>query len=124
MVSTSFMQEGLAVAVDDIIFNRKLKEEEEFKFIDDWCREQLDKMPQSLPEAMESFDTLPNQIIIPFTASFSKFILNNYGIKRYKQAYIGQKEIQNTEENIKVIEKTYNLTHKEFFDKWKDSLSK
>src|SRR3990167_11531375 len=44
MVSTSFMQEGLAIAVDDIVFSRKLLEDKEHKLIDDWCREQSNKL--------------------------------------------------------------------------------
>lgn len=122
MVSTSFMQEGLAIAVDDIVFNRKLKENGELKFIDDWCRQQLGQMPEGLNEAMEGFDTLPNQIIIPFAASFSKFLLNKYGIKKYKQVYIGQKETQTIEENIKIIEATHDLSAGDLLANWKESL--
>lgn len=123
MVSTSFMQEGLAIAVDDIIFNRELKENGELKFIDDWCRQQLDQIPKNLREAMEGFDILPNQIIIPFTASFSKFLLNKYGINKYKQVYIGQKETQTVEKNIKIIEEIYNLASRNILDNWEESLS-
>lgn len=122
MVSTCFMQEGLAIAVDDIVFKRKLKEDGEYKFTDDWCREQIDKMPKDLTSAMEGFETIPNKIVIPFTASFSKFLLNNYGIEKYKQAYVGQKEIQTIEENIRIIEKVYNLSSKEIINNWMESL--
>lgn len=121
MVSTCFMQEGLAIAVDDIVFKRKLKEDGGFKFIDDWCREQMDKMPKSLTEAMEGFETIPNKIIIPFTASFSKFLLNNYGLKKYKQAYIGQKETQLIKENIKIIEETYKMSAEGLMGDWNKS---
>lgn len=124
MASTCFMQEGLAIAVDDIVFERKLKEEGEFKFIDDWCREQFAKMPKSLTQAMEGFDTMPNQTIIPFTASFSKFLLNKYGIEKYKRVYVGQKETQTIEENTKIIEETYELTSGDLLSNWKKSLSK
>lgn len=123
MVSTSFMQEGLAIAIDDIVFNRKLKEEGEFKFIDDWCRQQLDKMPKSLIKAMEGFNTLPNEIVIPFTASFSKFLLKKYGTVKYKQVYIGQKETQTIEQNIKIIEKVYSVSCGDLYDNWQESLS-
>lgn len=122
MVSTSFMQEGLAIAVDDIVFKRKLKENEEFKFIDDWCKVQMGKMPKNLIEAMEGFDTLPNQIIIPFTASFSKHLLIKFGIAKYKEVYIKQKETQTIAENIKVFEDVYNLNSTELLTKWKESL--
>jgi hypothetical protein len=122
MVSTCFMQEGLAIAVDDILFKRKLREDGEYKFTDDWCREQFDKMPKSLTEAMKGFETIPNRIIIPFTASFSKFLLNKYGIEKYRQVYIGQKETQTIEENIIIVEGIYNLSSERLWDYWKQSL--
>lgn len=123
MVSTSFMQEGLAIAVDDIVFRKKLKEDGKFKFIDNWCWEQLGEMPENLKKGMEGFDTLPNQIIIPFTASFSKFLLVKYGIEKYKKAYIEQKDTQTIEENIKIVEKIYGSNSDEIFNNWKESLS-
>lgn len=122
MVSTSFMQEGLSVAIDDIVFNKKLKEDGEFKFIDDWCREQINQMPESISSAMQSFDTLPNKIIIPFTASLSKFFLNKFGLEKYKKVYCGLKETNSIEENIKVIEEVYILDESTILSNWKSSL--
>lgn len=122
MVSTSFMQEGLVIAVDDLVFNKKLKEEREFKFIDDWCRKQIDQMPKSLKSAMEDFDTLPNKIIIPFTASLSKFLLNKYGLEKYIKVYCGLRETNSIEENIKVIEEVYSLDESTIFSDWESSL--
>lgn len=91
MVSTSFMQEGLAIAVDDIVFNRKLLEDGELKFIDEWCREQINKMPAlSQCVNMDGFESFENKIVVPFAASLSKYLLQTFGLDKYKRVYIYQ----------------------------------
>lgn len=119
MVSTSFMQEGLAVAVDDILFQRTLMEEGEHKFIDDWCRQQIEKIP-TLTQciAMHGFSSFENKVVIPFTASLSKFLLNTYGVDKYKEMYIALQETLPPEKNVKLIENIYNLSEKELLKKW------
>lgn len=125
MVSTSFMQEGLAIAVDDIVFGRKLPEEGEEKFIDDWCKEQLDKMP-TLSECInaDGFDSLENKVVVPFAASFSKFLLKKYGVKKYKAMYIKLKETSSVRENIQVIENTYQTKEKDLLKQWEKFLNR
>lgn len=125
MVSTSFMQEGLAIAVDDIIFGRKLVEEGEFKFIDDWCREQLDKMP-SLAQCinMDGFGSFDNKLIVPFAASFSKFLLIEYGLEQYKKMYVAVKEVLLPAENIQIIQKIYQASEDLLLKSWIKSLTK
>lgn len=110
MVSTSFMQEGLAIAVDDIAFGRKLKEEGEFKLIDDWCREQTDLIKNidlALVINFDGFCSMENKLVVPFSASLSKFLLNKFGLDKYKQMYIGVKEIMSPEQNIEMFESVY-----------------
>lgn len=123
MVSTSFMQEGLAIAVDDIIFDRKLPEEGEEKFIDDWCREQIDKMP-NLSQCInaDGFDSFENKIVVPFAASISKFLLQKYGVKKYKKMYVKLKEIVPVGENIRIIEDIYQTKEEELLQQWRKSL--
>lgn len=110
MISTSFMQEGLAIAVDDIVFGRKLKEEGQFKLIDDWCREQIDSIKKIDLASVINFDgfcSMDNKLVVPFSASLSKFLLNKYGLDKYKQMYIGVKEIMSPEQNIEMFESVY-----------------
>lgn len=122
LVSTSFMQEGLAIAVDDIVFNRPLFEDGEPKSIDDWCRDQSQAMPRTLTEAMDKFFDLPNKIIIPFTASFNKFLLTHYGIEKYKEAYTKQKDTAATAENITVLETVYGQDQAALLKQWRSSI--
>lgn len=124
MVSTSFMQEGLAIAVDDMLFNRQLPEKGQLKFIDDYCRDQKDSLPTSLNNVvnLDGFGSIPNEVVVPFTASFSKFLIRKYGIKRYKEAYTSMKEILSSKENVEIIEKVYGETEINLLTAWKKSL--
>lgn len=123
MVSTSFMQEGLAIAVDDIVFGRKLPEEGEEKFIDDWCRQQLDQMP-TLSECinLEGFDSFDNKIVVPLAASFSKYCLKKFGVKKYKKIYVKLKETVSARENIQIIEDIFKLKEEDLLQQWRKSL--
>jgi len=107
MVSTSFMQEGLAIAVDDIVFGRELKEEGNLKLIDDWCREQIDLIRHIDLASVINFDgfcSVDNKLVVPFAASFSKFLLNKYGLGKYKTMYIGVKEVNSSRQNVDFFE--------------------
>lgn len=124
MVSTSFMQEGLAVAVDDIVFKRKLMENGEAKLIDDWCREQIDKLPISLEKIIniDGFDSYENKLVMPFAASLSKYLLQKFGVNKYREMYTQLKETFTSEENVKIIESSYKLAEKEILDQWRKSI--
>ncbi len=124
LVSTSFMQEGLAIAVDDIVFGRKLLEEGELKFIDDWCREQKEQMPKSLLGVINlaGFGSFPNKVVVPFSASFSKYLLQTFGVDKYKEMYVALREINTPEENVKSIERIYQQQENELFGGWSRSL--
>lgn len=124
LVSTSFMQEGLAIAVDDIVFQRPLLEEGEHKLIDDWCRGQKEQMPTSLSGVINlaGFGSLSNKVVVPFSASFSKYLLQTFGIDRYKEMYIRLRETNTPEENVKSIEKVYQQQENELFGGWARSL--
>lgn len=124
MVSTSFMQEGLAIAVDDIVFGRKLTEDGVSKLIDQWCQDQLDQMPKSLTEVinLDGFGSLPNKIVVPFAASFSKFLLQRFGVQIYKDMYVQIKETQSAEDNVVVLEKNYSELEEKLLGDWKSSI--
>lgn len=124
MVSTSFMQEGLAIAVDDIVFKRKLLEEGDHKFIDAWCIEQLERAPHSLKQVinLQGFGLVENKVVVPFAASFSKFLLNSFGLDKYKKSYVELRETFLPDKNVNIIEKIYGLGEKELLIKWRESI--
>lgn len=124
MVSTSFMQEGLAIAVDDIVFKRRLMEDGESKFIDDWCREQMNKLPINLEKVinLNGFGSVENKVVVPFAASLSKYFLLKFDIDKYKEMYIQLKETFSPEANVKIIEGVYKLAIDEIFNRWRGSI--
>lgn len=125
MVSTSFFQEGLAIAVDDIVFGRKLLEEGKLKFIDEWCNDQIDKIPRiSQCINLEGFSVMDNKVVVPFAASFSKFLLNVYGLDKYKSLYVSIRETASVKENVKTMEEAYVTSETELLQEWKSNLSR
>lgn len=124
MVSTSFMQEGLAIAVDDLVFKRPLLEKGEHKLIDEWCRINKEKLPIPLTHVanFEGFGNYANELVIPFTASFSKYLLVKYGLKKYKEMYIALKETLEAKENVEIIEGIYTESEENLLNGWVLSL--
>jgi hypothetical protein len=124
MLSTSFFQEGLAIAVDEIEFKRKLFEEGERKYPDEWCKENIDKIP-TLRECInfEGFGSFENKIVVPFAASLAKFLLTRYGINKFKKMYVGIKETNSPQINVRAIEKIYALSENELLKAWRNSLT-
>lgn len=125
MVSTSFMQEGLAIAVDEIVFGRMLKESGEAKLIDQWVLDNIDQIPKSLVEVInfEEFCEWPNVLAVPTAASFTKYLLQKYGLAKYKQMYISLKETHAPDENVKKIEQVYKKSIDELYQSWLNQLS-
>jgi len=124
MVSTSFMQEGLAIAIDEIVFNHPLSEEGELNNIDDWCRQQIDQMPKNLTAVinLDGFNSFPNKIVVPFAASISKYLLLNFGLDKYKQMYVSLKETNKSIKNVQQIEAIYQISEKKLLNEWKEQL--
>ena len=123
MVSTSFMQEGLAMAIDEIVFGRNLFFDCEYKFIDDWCRKG-EKYPDIVDVInFNGFCAFENKIVLPYTASFSKFLLKTFGVRKYKEFYVGIREIFTPGENLKIMERIYSFKEEDLLLKWRENLS-
>lgn len=106
MVSTSFMQEGLAIALEDMLFSRKIYEGGRREYLDilvsnikDW-----DKINEDIIN-FEGFSKVENGISIPFTGYLTKYLINNYGLEKYIEIYITIKETNSVKENIEVFNK-------------------
>lgn len=125
MVSTSFMQEGLAMAVDEIVFNREQPQQGAEGYADDLCRQKMDQMPTSLAECvnMEGFCSQKNEVIMPFTASFSKYLLQEYGVERYREMYTQLKETNSPEVNVRAIESVYGVAEDELMQAWRSHIT-
>ncbi len=124
MLSTSFMQEGLALAVDEIFFQKRLHEAGKDRYVDDFCREYKEQMPTSLAQVInfEGFCSLPNEVVVPFTASFSKYLIGHYGIENYKVLYCQIQEVLSPQENIRLIENIYAVSEQELLNGWRETV--
>lgn len=126
MLSTSFMQEGLAIALDEIQFKRLWKISDKEQSVDAWMKEHQDEMEgiTSLSNCInfEGFNSYEDSFIVPFSASLSKFLIERYGIELYKQMYSEIKETNLPADNVSIIETVYGRTEKELLLDWKESL--
>jgi hypothetical protein len=120
MVSTSFFQEGLAIAVDEIVFKRKLLEKGKRKYSGEWCKKYINKIPK-LIECInfEGFNSFDNEVVVPFSASLSKYLIISSGLGKYKKMYTSIRETFPSDKNINLIEEIYALRIKELQDNWR-----
>ncbi|OQX51552.1 hypothetical protein B5M47_00395 [candidate division CPR3 bacterium 4484_211] len=121
MLSTSFMQEGLAIAVDEIVFKRKLLEGKKEKFVDEWCRKNESRLSSISLKDVISFDgfcSIENSIVVPFAGSFSKYLLLNFGVKKFKRMYVALKETLSPQENIAILERVYQKKESQLLREW------
>ena len=71
---------------------------------------------------LKGFGSIENKVVVPFAASFSKFLLQSFGLDRYKQMYVLLKETDSSEINVRTIEKVYELNEQQLLDMWKKSV--
>lgn len=123
MVSTSFFQEGLAIAVDELRFQRPWREK---RFADELCREQSKEIEeiQSLEQCIHfsGMHTFPDEVIMPFAGSFVKFLIQTFGIDLFRNIYISIRETDHSWENISEIENICGMSEKELLRQWRESV--
>ena len=59
---------------------------------------------------------------MPFAASISQYLINKYGLNKFKEIYVSIKETNTPEQNISIIEQIIQLEENELFYLWKKSL--
>ena len=121
MVSTSFFQEGLAIAVDELRFQRPWRDG---KFADELCREYQEKIDeiQSLAQCVNFSDmnTFPDAMIMPFAGSFVKFLIQTFGMNVFRRIYTSVKETDQPRQNISEIEHACGMDEKELLRGWRE----
>ena len=121
MSSTSFLQEGLAILIDELVFGNKLREAGEYRFIDEWVRYNQDKndlKPHDLFEIHKSSEQSP-LFATPICASFCKFLVEKYGLEKFMVVYKISSELNSEDKNIKIIEDEYQKSIKSLEKKWR-----
>jgi hypothetical protein len=102
MESTSFMQEGLAITVEELAFGRKLREKDELMFPDEYIKKYLQQnVDLPLIKDLVLFDGFCDHdavIVVPMAASFTKFLIENFKLALFKKFYLVITENMTTEE--------------------------
>jgi hypothetical protein len=126
MVSTSFLQEGLALAVDELVFARKWTAEGNSRSIDEWCQmyyayvEQITSLSQCMN--FDQFNRLDARIAMPLAGSFVKFLIQTHGLEKFRALYTHTRETQLPTESVAVLEVFYGVKEDELLRQWKESL--
>jgi hypothetical protein len=118
-MSTSFFQEGLALAIDELCFHRPWIEK---KFADDICKEYRADIEviHSLEKCInfDGMNTFQDAVIVPFAGSFVKFLIQEFGMDAFRKIYIRTQEIMQTWKNIAEIERVCGISEKELLARW------
>ena len=106
MVSTSFVQEGLAMAVDDMIFRRKLFANSER--LDDLLAQFREKFPP-LEQVInyDGFSEFDYWIGMTFAAGLCRHLLKNFPLDQFKRFYIALRETASPADNVRELEQIY-----------------
>ncbi|GEM_PF-1918635 len=123
MISTSFFQEGLAIAVDELHFQKPWREG---KFVDELCREHTKEIDEikSLAQCINFTDmnTFPDEVIMSFAGSFVKFLIQTFGMDTFREIYIRMREVDYPWENISEIENVCEISEKELLRQWRETI--
>lgn len=123
MMSTSFFQEGLALAVDEFCFKRQWVRG---KFLDELCREYAADLAaiHSLEQCVnfDGMNTFQDTVIMPFAGSFVKFLIQEFGMDTFKNIYTHTQEILSPWENIAEVEKICGMSEKELLRRWREKI--
>ena len=116
MVSTSFWQEGLAHAVDDLVFSRKPIGVDKY-FVDEWCQKQTEDTPH-LKDCINfnGFNKCSHELVVSFAGSLAKYLIKNFGVDKFRELYVQSKEIYSPEQNVKILESLYGS---DIIDNWR-----
>lgn len=123
MVATSFFQEGLAIAVDELVFHRPWREG---KFADDLCREHETDLAtlESLEQCVNFSDmgNFSDDIMMPLAGSLVKYMIQACGMDAFRKMYTRVREIDTPWENVSEIERAYGIKNQELLAHWRESI--
>jgi hypothetical protein len=123
MVSTSFLQEGLAIATDELAFGYK----HAIAGARCWQLEHMQKFlatKSPLPSLLEmqhftTFADLPNEISIPIAVTWTMFLMERFGLKTYKAYYVAMTESLTTSEMQSVTSRIFATSFHELYESWR-----
>lgn len=126
MDSISFLQEGLAVTVDELAFGNKLYEAGEYRFADEWVRHNANEHTIAVSDILH-FDGLSEQNPVyatPVSASFCKYLITTYGMPLFLDLYRSCHENDTLEQTITEFHHNYGKGLVTLETEWRQSLAK
>lgn len=95
------------------------------KDIDIWTRDYLRKgCLYSIRFLFDNknWDRIDDMIVYPQAGSFIRFLIEEYGLEKFKEAYKDLLRRNGTKRNISIIEKRYSLPLEKLEEKWRKSV--
>lgn len=123
LVSTSFLQEGLAIATDDILFNRPWFYKDEHGSLRELTKKFYSEIKGiQVLEQVINFDGFNSHgdAAVLFAASFVKFLIERYGLEIFKRVYMQTKETIDSKKNVRIIEKIYRKSQSDLLKEWRE----
>lgn len=123
MVSTSFFQEGLAIAIDESRFGRMWLGSPSGEKLETWIRrnwESCSHLTISGSINFEGFNAMSDDTANAFAGSFSKYLIERFGLERYKELYIQVRETNSVLQNRQILESVLGETETVLVDHWKE----
>lgn len=95
-VSLSFLEEGIAIATDELAFYRKLREGEEMLWPDEYVQRMIvGGVPIPPLTSMLKFDDFcahDNVVAVPMAASWTKYLLTQMTMEQYRELFVSMRE--------------------------------
>jgi len=124
MDSISYLQEGLALLIDEIVFGNKLREAGEYRYINEWVHYNQGKHNIKVRQQIEFYEFCAQNPIYgtPLCGSFCMYLVKQYGLPKFLELYRGASELFSKEKNILIIEATYSKPLSDLERDWGASL--
>ncbi|MFH1253011.1 MAG: hypothetical protein V1664_01620 [Candidatus Uhrbacteria bacterium] len=123
MVSTSFFQEGLAIAIDESEFGRMWFGSETNETLEIWIQKNIEKFEKiTISECInfEGFNSFEDDMANAFAGSLSKYIIETFGLDKHKELYTRVRETNSVEQNIQVLEAIFGQKETVLINNWRE----
>jgi len=120
MDSISYLQEGLALLIDEMVFSNKLREAGEYRYLNEWVHHNKGKHNIRVREQIDFYEFCAKNPIYgtPMCGSFCMYLVKQYGLPAFLGVYKEATELLSKEDNIALIERAYGATLEELEGAW------
>ena len=124
MDSISYLQEGMALLIDEIVFENKLREAGEYRYLDEWVHHNEGKHNIKTKNQIDFYEFCAQNPLYgtPMCGSFCMYLVKKYGLDKFMELYKKTSELFKKEKNILIIESNYGKTLNELESEWLKSI--